>query len=294
MRYLVAAVPNDPELASWLGKKGSVNGITFYNRREGETVLTILAPSNLEEKFYAIGEILTVCDVAVISTKNLDSTFGEAVIAASLLKKRVLITKENDVSGIVGKLGLDYELVEKEDILQKLDTIAQSKSASGDPVIDVDKSFPVKGVGTVLLGIALSGVIKKHDELVTQHGKRLQVRSIQVQDEDCDSATAGARVGLAVKGIDEKEVEKGEVLAKERIMAIEEVSARLSFNPLGGDFSEETQYTLVSGFGIAPCKILKDGDSYRIKLGKPTQIRSSGFVILRDKKPKVLCAGILK
>ncbi len=290
MNYLVAALPNDPELAGWLGKKNGENGITFYNRRDGDNVYTILAPSDLEGKFYAMGEVLTLADVVIISTKSIDATFGEAVIAASLLKKRVFLTKDNDVSGVIGKLGLEHELVDKEEILARLSAIASSKNSEGAPIIDIDKSFPVKGVGTVLLGIAASGTIKKHDELVTSHGKKLQVRSIQVQDEDRDSATPGARVGLAVKGVDDSDVEKGEIIAKERVGAVDEITAQLSFNPLDSSFSEDTQYTMVSGFGVVPCKISKDGSSYRIKFGKPMQMRNS-FIILRDKKPKVLCAG---
>lgn len=287
---LVVALPNDPELAAWLGKKNGENGITFYNRREGESVLTILAPSDLEGKFYAIGEVLTLAEAVIISTKNVDATFGEAVIAASLLKKKVLLTKDNDVSGIIGKLGLEHELVEKEEILPKLSGMASGKKTDGNSIIDIDKSFPVKGVGTVLLGISMSGTVRKHDELVTSQGKKLQVRSIQVQDEDRDSATPGARVGLAVKGVDDTDIERGEVLAKERIGMVEELTAKLSFNPLGSDFSEDTQYTMVSGFGVAPCKISKNGSDYKIRLGKPMQVRSS-FIILRDKKPRVLCAG---
>ncbi|MCL5428056.1 MAG: hypothetical protein M1321_02640 [Candidatus Marsarchaeota archaeon] len=290
MGYLVVALPNDPELAAWLGKKNGENGIVFYNRREGGSVLTILAPADLNGKFYALGEVLTIADVAVISTKSVNADFGEAVIAASLLKKKVLFTKDNDVSGIVGRLGLDYELVEKEEILPKLSEIASGKKVDGNPIIDIDKAFPVKGVGTVLLGVVAGGTVNKHDELVTSQGKKLQVRSIQVQDEDRGSATAGARVGLAVKGVDDTDVGKGEALAKERIGMVEELTAKLSFNPLGSDFSEDTQYTMVSGFGVAPCKISKDGSDYKIRLGKPMQVRSS-FIILRDKKPRVLCAG---
>jgi len=292
MNYLVVALPNDSNLAEWLGKKGGSNGVTFYNRREGECVLTILAPSDLEGKFYALGETLTIADVAVISTREVNSDFGEAAIAAALLKKKVLLTKDNDVSAIIGKLGMDYELVDKEDILGKLSDMAAKKEHKAELSVTIDKAFPVKGVGVVLLGIVTAGEVKAHDKLKLSSGKELQVRSIQVQDEDRDSAGEGARVGLAVKDADERDVEKGELLAREQVKSVTEISAQLSFSPMGSEFSEETQYTLVNRFSVAPCKISRDGSSYKIRLGKPAQMRKGdAFIVLRDKKPRVLCAG---
>ncbi len=292
MNYLVVAIPNDILLAEWLGKKGSVNGITFYNRRNGDNIFTIITPSCLEEKFYGLGEILTLSEAIVISTKTVDADFGEAVISALLLKKKVFLTKDNDVSGIIGNLGLDYELVEREELLGRLSDLAVLEN-SGEPSIPIDKMFPVKGVGIVLLGIVTRGTVNVHDKLRLSSGKELQVRSIQVQDEDAEYAGKGARVGLAVKGIDEKDLEKGEILAKEQIRALSEIEAELAFNPMNNEMSEETQYTFVSGFAVVPCKIAKKaGTTYTIKFGKAVQaLKGSSFLIFRDKKPRVLCAG---
>ncbi len=292
MNYLVVAVPNDPELAAWIGKKGSVNGITFYNRRLENTVLTVLTPSNLEEKFYGLAEVISLAGVVVISTREVNAAFGEAVIAAALIKKHVLLTNENDVGAIIGKLGLSYEIVDRSTLLESFEKSAAAGHGSNELRIAIDKAFPVKGVGTVLLGVVQSGTVNAHDKLLLGNGKELQVRSIQVQDEDNSSAAVGARVGLAVKGVEYTDLDKGEILAKQQIKPRNELKAAITLSPMQKEISAETQYTLVSGFADAPCKIAKEGDNYSVKLGTQMQLeKGQKFIILREKSPRVLCGG---
>lgn len=292
MKYLVVAITNDKELAEWLGKKTGENGVTIYNRRINDTSLTILTPTNLTEKFYALGEILTLSDIVIISTKSIDANFGESVIAAALLNKEVILTNDNDVSSLVNKLNLKYKVLEKEQIINELAVISDAKKPTEELLIDIDKVFPVKGVGLVLLGIVRSGIVKVHDKLYTRSGKEVQIRSIQVQDEDKETADQGARVGLAVKGVEEKDIEKGEILAKKQIKAISEVEVVIEISPMQKDISEEMQYTLIRGFDTVPCKISKiDGNKFKVKTGVPIQINKDNVaVLIKEKSPKIFGA----
>jgi selenocysteine-specific translation elongation factor len=71
----------------------------------------------------------------------------------------------------------------------------------------------VKGVGTVVLGVVVSGSIAKHNTMrALPSSKTAQVRSIQKHDEDFDTATEGDRVGLALKNVDVTDVERGVIL----------------------------------------------------------------------------------
>ncbi len=292
MKYLVVAITNDKELAEWLGKKTGENGVTIYNRRINDTSLTILTPTNLTEKFYALGEILTLSDIVIISTKSIDANFGESVIAAALLNKEVILTNDNDVSSLVNKLNLKYKVLEKEQIINELAVISDAKKPTEELLIDIDKVFPVKGVGLVLLGLVRSGTVKVHDKLYTRSGKEVQIRSIQVQDEDKETADQGARVGLAVKGVEEKDIEKGEILAKKQIKAISEVEVVIEISPMQKDISEEMQYTLIRGFDTVPCKISKiDGNKFKVKTGVPIQINKDNVaVLIKEKSPKIFGA----
>lgn len=72
-------------------------------------------------------------------------------------------------------------------------------------VVHIDQAFVVKGVGTVVLGFTLTH-IKVHDQvLLLPSMKPAEIRSIQVLDVDYEEVGPGVRVGLALKGVDEKE-----------------------------------------------------------------------------------------
>jgi selenocysteine-specific translation elongation factor len=92
---------------------------------------------------------------------------------------------------------------------------------TGPTRVSIDHSFPVKGLGTVCLGIVDQGVVKKHQELrIFPTDKKTQIRSIQVHDNDVDEASSGSRVGLAVKGAEPEDIGRGTILAEEGILSV--------------------------------------------------------------------------
>ncbi|MEM3748716.1 MAG: EF-Tu/IF-2/RF-3 family GTPase, partial [Thermoplasmata archaeon] len=99
----------------------------------------------------------------------------------------------------------------------------------GEGYVVVDQSFSVKGVGTVVLGFVKEGSIKKHQELRIFPGqKSTEIKSIQMQDVDVENAPVGARVGLALKGVEPSDVERGSILAShERFMTSSSIRLRI-------------------------------------------------------------------
>ena len=78
-------------------------------------------------------------------------------------------------------------------------------------LIYIDRAFSVKGVGVVVLGFVLGGTVSVHDELrliPSTDGKSAEVRGIQVSDEDQESVGRGLRVGLSLKGVELKDLDK--------------------------------------------------------------------------------------
>ncbi len=78
-------------------------------------------------------------------------------------------------------------------------------------LIYIDRAFSVKGVGVVVLGFVLGGNVSVHDQLrlvPSADGKRAEVRGIQVSDEDQDTVGRGLRVGLSLKGVELKDLDK--------------------------------------------------------------------------------------
>jgi selenocysteine-specific translation elongation factor len=75
----------------------------------------------------------------------------------------------------------------------------------------LDMAFSVKGVGTVALGFVLSGTVSLHDRLRTlpfPEGITVQVRGIQVSDQDFERVGSGIRVGLLLKGVEPSQLGK--------------------------------------------------------------------------------------
>ncbi len=295
MASVIVALPNDSRLAAELGKKGSENGITFYNRKVEGSSVVVLTPTDLESKFYALGEIISISELVVTSTAKVDSLLGESVIASALLGKKVIFTDDNDVSKITSSVGrLDFSTSPRNMLLQRILEVPGTASG-GDLRIDVDKSFPVKGVGTVLLGIVRSGKVRVHDTLKSSSGKDVIVRSIQVHDDDMQEAVAGERVGLAVKGIEDKEIEKGDALSKTQIPLLSSFRAEIRYSPLyKGGADESINCTVVSGFSVSNCKVSKSPQGFDIKLDKPAALmKGDSFLLIREKAPRVFASGVV-
>ena len=81
----------------------------------------------------------------------------------------------------------------------------------------VDRSYKVTGVGAVASGTVNSGTVETGDELLLGpmpdgSFREVEVRSIEMHYHRVDKATAGRIVGIALKGVDESEIQRGMAL----------------------------------------------------------------------------------
>jgi selenocysteine-specific translation elongation factor len=78
----------------------------------------------------------------------------------------------------------------------------------------IDHFFKVKGVGTVALGFVISGTVKRHDKMILSDiDREIEIKSIQMNDVDEDTANAGSRVGFALKNIEPTDMSRGMFLS---------------------------------------------------------------------------------
>jgi selenocysteine-specific elongation factor len=85
--------------------------------------------------------------------------------------------------------------------------------ADGPARLHVDRSFSLRGIGTVATGTLWSGTIGESDELrVEPRGRSVRVRSVQVHDRPVDRAEAGQRVAVSLPGVERQELRRGDVL----------------------------------------------------------------------------------
>jgi selenocysteine-specific elongation factor len=112
------------------------------------------------------------------------------------------------VSGRTGE-GLD-------ELRSALAEIATGRAREVAPTrLYVDRSFTLRGIGTVVTGTLWSGSIGEGDELrVEPRGRTVRVRSVQVHDRPVGRAEAGQRVAVALPGVDRSDVRRGDALVE--------------------------------------------------------------------------------
>ena len=140
---------------------------------------------------------LTKSDVADEDTLELARAEAEELVPGAVVVA---------VSGRTGE-GLD-------ELRAALAAIATERGREDAPTrLYVDRSFTLRGIGTVVTGTLWSGSIGEGDELrVEPSGQNVRVRSVQVHDRPVDRADAGQRVAVALPGVERSEVRRGDAL----------------------------------------------------------------------------------
>jgi selenocysteine-specific elongation factor len=116
-----------------------------------------------------------------------------------------------EVVAVSAKTGLGLDVLR--------DAIARAADGVEDVRTDratrlyVDRSFTLRGIGTVVTGTLWSGALAAGDELrLEPPGKSVRVRSVQVHDNDVERAEPGQRVAVSLPGVERSEVRRGDAL----------------------------------------------------------------------------------
>lgn len=292
------AVPVDESLASSIGKRGSSNSITFYNRKIENDTIVVMMPVWDDERVYALAESLLLASSIVLSTSVLDKRFGEALVASSLLDKKVLVTKENDVGSMVSEAGVkDYKFVARGELLEYVRANI-SESERGRPVrVDIDKAFPVKGIGTVVLGIVTRGVIRQHDKLHHTSGREVVVRSLQSQGRDVIEAGEGTRIGIALKDISDDQISKGDLLVQNQVNKAGRIVIEYKTSNIAKEtIAEGKFYGIALNFSYTECvvkEVTHNTLEIDLKAGVPLEIGDEAFLTRRG-APRIFASGRVK
>ncbi len=79
----------------------------------------------------------------------------------------------------------------------------------------VDRSFTLRGHGTIVTGTLWSGSVGGGDELLlVPAGKPVRVRSVQVHDREVERAEAGQRVAVGLPGVERQAIRRGDALVE--------------------------------------------------------------------------------
>ena len=102
------------------------------------------------------------------------------------------------------------------DRLLGLATTRAERSAAGSFRLAVDRSFTIRGAGTVVTGTVHAGCARVGERLVVAPAMReVRLRGIHAQDRPSEEARAGWRCALNLAGIDKDEVARGDWIVAE-------------------------------------------------------------------------------
>ncbi|VUT28050.1 MAG: Elongation factor 1-alpha [Candidatus Syntrophoarchaeum sp. GoM_oil] len=282
-------------LASKLGKKGNVSDITMYDFARSGTTLVSIDAKGYPKSIKPLITALNLADIALlcIPPGGLDAYAGECIVALDLLGYKhgiIVLTKsdtsypqaldelKNNIKKITAGTALeDWEYIAvstttfegMEELKEMISMIGEKVDAENaelndlPPRVVIDHVFNVKGIGCVVLGMVLQGTINTKDKMIALPINRpVEIRSIQMHDVDVKSASTGSRVGLALKNIQPKDVERGCVISNEEIVAAD-FTLNCTLSKFTKEISIGDMLHLFTGLQSAPArleKIIIDGE----------------------------------
>ena len=226
MGNLNIAVLGAKDYASKIGKKGTVTDMTFYDHKSGTDSFTLIEPSKYPEKLSSLFYSVAMSEFAILVVDKIDSFLGETIVMTDVLGiDRGWIILQNYIQPeqlkplLAGTCLEGYEYKEDDPIKLREELIAMAKAEAKAPgegtcgSCPVDSHFNVRGVGTVVLGSVIDGYFRKHDKKTVFPIKReVILKSIQKHDLDADDGVKGDHVGLALRGIESDELDRGYVV----------------------------------------------------------------------------------
>ncbi|AHC50656.1 translation elongation factor [Sulfolobus acidocaldarius SUSAZ] len=204
-------------VAERLGKRVESS---IYYKKFGEHIRSILVPQKLLDQ----AEALSISSAFYLKMSQITSVEGEfALLAEASGLKGVVLPPED--SSAFEKIFKDLSIVSM--------VTNEFKETDGDlndrGYVYVDRAFNVKGVGTVVLGFSLTEV-RPHDKLIALPMKKeVEVKSIQVLDEDQEGVLPGVRIGFALKNVKIEDIEGVTALVKPNIKLINSIQGFTKF-----------------------------------------------------------------
>jgi len=224
---MVGVFGTEPEVKSIfessIAKKSEAEGISVFHRVDGGHRFSLLDTSDYPDRVQGYARIASISDHALYlfpRSGRLSSPDGElAVLLESLGLPGTLelvdgsVSPETAASALKGTTAASYRVEERTSTSSAIDlsyTRPRQDWPSKGSLVYIDRAFSVKGVGTVALGFVLAGGISIHDQLRAIPGPddlKIDVKGIQVNDVDVESAGRGIRVGLSLRGVEAKDLD---------------------------------------------------------------------------------------
>jgi selenocysteine-specific elongation factor len=236
--------------------------------------------------------VLSKCDVADADSQALAEMEVMEMVAGSFLEGAPLLR----VSARTG-----HGLPELRAALWSLAGEAAPRPAQGLLRLPVDRSFSLKGFGTVVTGTLVSGALAVGDEVeVLPAGRRSRVRGLQVHGAAVSTVAAGNRAAVNLAGLEVADVVRGDVVVRPGTLRPTSVlEADLSLLPGEAALKDQARVRvhLASAEVLARVRIpegkVRPGGTARVqlRLERPSVAGRGDRLILRSYSPAATIGG---
>ena len=312
--------------------------VLVLSAKEGETD-TAIAPGGQAREHAFLLKTLGVAQIIVAVNKMDVADYKEDAYKAVVEKGRELVKqcgyKPDNVPFIPVSGWKGDNLVKKSEnlswysgktLLEAFDDFTVPEKPIGKPLrLPVQDVYSITGVGTVPVGRVETGTMKANDKIIVMpSGATGEIKSIETHHQEMQSAEAGDNIGFNLRGIEKKDIKRGDVLGtpdnpptvaeefKAQIIVIHHPTAMApGYTPVMHCHTAQVAATITAfeskidpatgGTSEENPKFLKVGDAaiVRIKPVRPTCIETfqefpeMGRFALRD-MGATIAAGVVK
>ena len=200
--------------------------VLVLSAKEGETD-TAVAPGGQAREHAFLLKTLGVSQIILAINKMDDSKFSEDAYKAAKDKGEKLVKsvgyKIENVPAIPVSGWTGDNLVKKSEnmawysgktLLEAFDDFKVPDKPTGKPLrLPIQDVYSITGVGTVPVGRVETGTMKPNDKIIVMpSGAVGEIKSIETHHQEMPSATAGDNIGFNLRGIEKKDIKRGDVL----------------------------------------------------------------------------------
>ena len=200
--------------------------VLVLSAKEGETD-TAIAPGGQAREHAFLLKTLGVKQLIVAINKMDDSKFSEDAFNAAKGKGEQLVKSVGykveevpfvPVSGWTGdnlvKKSENMPWYKGKTLLETFDDFKVPEKPTGKPLrLPIQDVYSITGVGTVPVGRVETGTMKPNDKIVVMpSGATGEIKSIETHHQEMPSAQAGDNIGFNLRGIEKKDIKRGDVL----------------------------------------------------------------------------------
>ena len=153
----------------------------------------------------------------------------------------------------------------------------------------IDRSFTIRGSGTVVTGTLGAGTLRVGDELMLG-ARRVRIRGLQSLGTNYEAVAAVARVAVNLRGVERQDVSRGDaLLTPGQWRPVDLLDVELTTDP-----SElPAELVLHVGSAAVPARLRPlSGSAARLQLGRPLPVQAGDRALLRDPGEQRVAAGV--